>query len=69
MQKESPLQHCRKGLLSLCFFVLMQPKNDEEEKQKKEGSKNIQKGQQVIGWLVEGVQQGGNQGAQQKASP
>ena len=47
----------------------MQPKNDEEEKQKDEGSKNIQKGQQVIGWLVEGVQQGGNQGTQQKASP
>ena len=42
---------------------------DEEEKQKDEGSKNIQKGQQVIGWLVEGVQQGGNQGTQQKASP
>ena len=42
---------------------------DEEEKQKGEGSKNIQKGQQVIGWLVEGVQQGGNQGTQQKASP
>ena len=42
---------------------------DEEEKQKDEGSKNIQKGQQVIGWLVEGGQQGGNQGTQQKASP
>ena len=47
----------------------MQPKDGEKEKQKDKGSKNIQKGQQVIGWLVEGVQQGGNQGAQQKASP